>query len=88
MDPLARLKALAVSDTGFVFDPTTGATFTLNETGQEVIRLLKEGLSRYRIREKLLQEYDCREDQLDRDLDYFFAQLSGHGLYQGEQRES
>ena len=84
MDNLARLKTLAVSDTGFVFDPTTGATFTLNETGRAVIRLLKDGNSRYQIRERLLSEYDCQADQLDRDLDYFFAQLSGHGLYQGE----
>ncbi len=36
------LKNLALSDTGFVFDPTTGNTYTLNETALAIVRLLKQ----------------------------------------------
>ena len=33
MSSATHLKDLALSDTGFVFDPYTGATFTTNATG-------------------------------------------------------
>lgn len=38
----ARLKQLAVSDTGFVFDPQTGQSFTVNRTGRLVLDCLKD----------------------------------------------
>ncbi len=34
---LTHLKQLAVSENGFVFDPYTGHTFTLNATGIAVL---------------------------------------------------
>lgn len=37
-----RLKQLAISETGFVFDPQTGQSFTVNSTGQLVLGCLKE----------------------------------------------
>jgi len=36
-----RLKQLAVSDTGFIFDPQTGQSFTVNKTGHLVLAMLK-----------------------------------------------
>ena len=38
-----RLQRLAVSDTGFVFDPQTGQSFTLNSTGMISLNHLKRG---------------------------------------------
>ena len=84
MDPLERVKALAISDAGFVFDPATGETYTLNETAREVVRQLKDGKSRYQIRDILLDKYECEPDQLDRDLEFFFSRLAEHGLFSGE----
>lgn len=40
-----RLKQLAVSDTGFIFDPMTGQSFTVNQTGRLVIDFLKNDSS-------------------------------------------
>lgn len=37
-----RIKQLAVSDTGFVFDPQTGQSFTVNRTGRIVLDCLKD----------------------------------------------
>ncbi len=37
-----RIKQLAVSDTGFVFDPQTGQSFTVNRTGRLVLDCLKD----------------------------------------------
>lgn len=36
------LRRLALSDSGFVFDPLSGASFTVNATGLALIRLLQE----------------------------------------------
>ncbi len=36
-------KNLALSDSGFVFDPSTGDSFSTNPIGLEIIRMLKEG---------------------------------------------
>ena len=35
-------KNIAVSETGFVFDPTSGESYSINPTGQQIIALLKE----------------------------------------------
>jgi hypothetical protein len=42
-DALGRLKDLAISESGFLFDPYSGATFTLNNTGRFILQLLQEG---------------------------------------------
>nr|VFJ68118.1 MAG: Coenzyme PQQ synthesis protein D (PqqD) [Candidatus Kentron sp. FW] len=38
-NPIARL---AINEEGFVFDPQTGAGFTVNETGRAILGMLKE----------------------------------------------
>ena len=36
-------KNIAISETGFVFDPSTGDSFTLNAVGLEIIGFLRGG---------------------------------------------
>jgi PqqD family protein of HPr-rel-A system len=43
MDPKKRLGELAISDSGFVFDPLTGQSYTVNRTGCFLLQRLKEG---------------------------------------------
>jgi len=45
MDGTQRLRDLAVSESGFVFDPYTGHTFSLNQTGRVVLEALRGGAS-------------------------------------------
>ena len=40
-----RLHKLAISETGFLFDPQTGQSFTLNHTGLAALNYLKRGES-------------------------------------------
>ncbi len=40
-----RLKQLAVSETGFIFDPQSGQSFSVNQTGRLVIDMLKRSES-------------------------------------------
>ncbi len=62
-------KSLAISDTGFVFDPSTGDSYTLNPVGLEIILLLKDGKSREEITEIMTQSYDIDPNTFER---YYF----------------
>ncbi|HHJ10336.1 MAG TPA: PqqD family protein [Bacteroidetes bacterium] len=56
---MIRLKRnIAVSDTGFVFDPSTGETFTVNETGMRIIHYLREGKDPREIASLIIKEYN------------------------------
>ena len=38
-------KNIAVSESGFLFNPSTGDSFSVNPVGQDVIKLMKEDKS-------------------------------------------
>ncbi len=82
MSTLARLKDLALSESGFVFDPYTGATFTANGTGLAVLRGLREGLNRQQIVGRLGDEFSVAGSlvQLDSDVGDFLRLLVQQAL--------
>ncbi len=49
---------IAISDSGFVFDPSSGDSYTLNDMGKEIIMLMNRGLSKEKITEAIMEEYD------------------------------
>ena len=49
MDTLQKLRDLAISDSGFVFDPYSGATFTANSSGRAILEALRDGHGRMAI---------------------------------------
>ncbi|MCE1188667.1 MAG: PqqD family protein [Ignavibacteria bacterium] len=73
-------ESLAISDSGFLFFARTGETFTLNQIGKEIIRLMQEGLSLDSISTKLIETYDVDEITLQKDLHDFITQLQLHKL--------
>lgn len=68
-------KNIAVSDTGFVFDPASGNSFTTNLTGLEIIRLLREEKNEDEILREMHASYDAREETLKRDVTDFIGML-------------
>jgi PqqD family protein of HPr-rel-A system len=76
-----RLHDLALSDSGFVFDPLTGHTFTINLTGQLALRCLKDGMSPAAIAQRVSEEFATGPDEDPaRDVQDFVLQLREHGL--------
>lgn len=67
------LKDLAVSDTGFVFDPHSGASFSTNAAGLEILAGLKAGKTRKEIMEGLVARFDMvvSSAEVERDIDEF-----------------
>ena len=79
---VTTLKNLAISETGFIFDPFSGKTFTVNEIGMVIIQSLKNGEDVAFIQNKILEEFDTTIDQLDRDISDFLIQLKEQSLIQ------
>ena len=80
---MQRLKDLAISDTGFVFDPFSGATYTVNDTARCVLDGLKRGLARDELVALLGERFDTAGDDLARDLDDLVRSLRLFGLVPG-----
>jgi len=80
MNDLRHLRELALSDTGFVFDPYSGSTFTVNETGLAVLQAIKDGADRDSVVARLRERFDIGGDDLARDLEEFVHVLRQQGL--------
>ncbi len=79
-----RLRQLAVSDTGFVFDPFSGATFTVNATGRVILEGLRRGDERPELLDRLRESFDVHGEDLERDVDEFIHLLRQSGILGAE----
>jgi PqqD family protein of HPr-rel-A system len=64
-----------VSESGFVFDPVSGQSFTVNESGLEILRRLQQHTDLQDMLDQLMQQYDASAHDIERDLDDFLAAL-------------
>ncbi len=82
MTDTARLADLAISPNGFVFDPMTGASFTVNAVGLAIIEGLKEGLGHTDLVDRLHDRFAMPEEgaDIERDVEDFIDQLRRSGL--------
>ena len=75
LPPKEVLHRLAISETGFVFDPASGTHFTVNETGLALLRLLQHEPDLQLAQKILLQEYEVSARDLERDVLEFVGML-------------
>jgi len=75
-----KLRDLAVSESGFVFDPYSGATFSVNATGMCLLEGLKEGLDRQSLMARLEDRFETEGAELSRDVDEFLELLRTHAI--------
>jgi hypothetical protein len=80
MDPLQRIRDLAVSESGFVFDPYTGNTFSVNAPGRTILEGLRQELAREQIVELLHERFETHQEDITRDLDDFVGILRREGI--------
>ena len=77
----SRLKQLAVSDSGFVFDPLTGHSFSVNSTGLAILGALKEGTGLDEAAARVREAFDTEAgDDVERDVEDFVARLRDYHL--------
>ncbi len=73
-------KNIAVSDTGFLFNPMTGDSFSVNPIGQEIIRAFQEEKSEEEILEEILEAYRVDRSTAEKDLLDFKKMLAHYKL--------
>jgi len=66
---------IAVSESGFVFDSSTGDSYSLNPIGTEILEMIKKGLTDDGIKSELLKKYDVTPTLLDKSYDEFLDTL-------------
>ncbi|HHJ09337.1 MAG TPA: PqqD family protein [Bacteroidetes bacterium] len=73
-------KNIAVSDSGFVFDPSSGESYSLNPIGTEIVKLLQQGRSHEDIIRDLTGKYDVDDATLERYYYDFIGMLKQFNL--------
>jgi hypothetical protein len=66
-------KNIAVSESGFVFNPTTGDSFSINQVGQEILAYLADHKSPAEITSLMTTSYDIDPPSFEK---YFYDFIS------------
>jgi PqqD family protein of HPr-rel-A system len=75
-----RIQQLAINEEGFVFDPITGESFTVNQTGLLILKGLKEGKSQEEIIKDIVENFEVSEEEAERDIVDFIEKLRSYNL--------
>jgi hypothetical protein len=73
-------KNIATSESGFIFNPTTGDSYSANPIAATILLKIKEGLSDESIKDFIKETYEVTASQLEKDWDDFINQLRAANL--------
>jgi len=73
-------KNIAISESGFVFDASTGDSFSLNEPGKEIMELMARGSTNEDITKWITSRYDINQESFERYLEDFTGMLRQYQL--------
>jgi hypothetical protein len=73
-------KSVAISESGFIFNPSTGDSFTVNPLGIEIFNMLKEEKDYEEICKTILANYNTDETTFEKDYNDFIGMLNLHLL--------
>lgn len=73
-------KNIATSESGLVFNPGNGDSFSVNEIGAEIINLMKEERSQSEIIDSISSKYETEKNQVEKDIEDFITMLVSFNL--------
>ena len=73
--PMQLKKNIAISETGFVFNPTTGDSYSINEVGREILGYLKENKNPAEITSLMTTSYEIDPQGFEKYFYDFIAML-------------
>jgi hypothetical protein len=68
-------KHIAISDSGVVYNGSTGDSFSINPIGIDILNQIKNQQSEQAIKKSLLEKYDVTEERIEGDLYDFIVHL-------------
>jgi PqqD family protein of HPr-rel-A system len=82
-----HLTHLALSESGFLFDPTSGHTYSLNSTAKALLRALIDGTEGDQLVALLVERFDTDHDTAARGAEHFLERLRTIGLLEASPSE-
>jgi hypothetical protein len=76
-------KNIAISESGFVFNPEIGTSFTTNSLGVAILKQLKTKSSSEEIIESIVKNYEIDATTCEKDLNDFLSILDQFNLIEG-----
>ena len=77
-------KNIAISESGFVFDPSSGDSFSLNPVAIEIMEYLKTDKAYEEINQLILEKYDVDQTTFERYYYDFINTLRQFSLLENE----
>jgi hypothetical protein len=77
-------KNIAMSEAGLIFNPGTGDSFSVNNTGSEILAMLKDNKSQLDIIGDISSGYSVDPKQIEKDLEDFISQLNDYNLLENQ----
>ncbi len=75
-----KLTNLAINQSGFIFDPTSGYSYNANETAIWIINQIIAGSDMEDLVNNLVEEYEVERDDAISDIEYFMRVLENYTL--------
>lgn len=80
MNDMRLRKNIAASDSGFIFNPGTGDSFSTNPIGIKIINMLKEQKDDEAIKKAIVEEYNVEVASFEMDFNDFMNMLKTYQL--------
>ena len=77
-------KNVAISESGFIFNPDTGESFSANPIGLEMLEMLRNGREYEEIRKDILDKYKSDKDTVEKDYHDFITMLKQYNLIEND----
>lgn len=77
---------IALSESGFIFNPNTGESFTLNPTGQQLFGLIRDGKDYKAIRKYFLDNYDTEDSIFEKDFEDFMHMMTSYQMMETDEK--
>lgn len=79
-------KNIAISESGFIFNPSTGDSFSANHLGQDIIRLLQSEKPMEDVIQSIQETYSVDRQTLERDLGDFLYMLKTYQIIKEDEQ--
>ena len=81
-------KNIAISESGYICNPSSGESFSINPTGVEIFNFIKEGKTYEEIEQLVLEKYNTDKDTFDKDYHDFIGFLKQYHLLDYGEKEN
>jgi len=80
-------KNVAISESGLLFNPVTGESFSVNPIGIEILNLIREEKTEEEIREAIVGKYSTDKPTFEKDYQDFIGILSHNNLLESHEEK-